>query len=105
MRINLRVFRLRGMTSLTKRFWKQLWQPVLSRDAFCIGCHGPGPCQVRASSQFYHHDNSEDSQLHLPIDSLSNFVFTAKGNLTVFPKSGHGPGGAQVRGTQESIRD
>jgi hypothetical protein len=77
----------------------------VSRDAFCMGCHGLGPRQVRASSQFYGRDNSEDSQLHLAIRSLFNWVFNWVDNLTVFQKRQHGPAGAQVRGTQESIRD
>jgi hypothetical protein len=74
MRINLRVFCLRGPTSFTKSFREELQQPLLLRDTFCIGCHGPGPCQVRASSQFYGHDNSKGALLHLTIGSLFNWV-------------------------------
>ena len=65
-------------------------------------CHGPGPCQVRASCQSCRHDNSEDSPPHLAIGSPFSLVFNSGDNLSVFLKRRHGPGGAQVRGTQDS---
>ena len=47
----------------------------------------------------------EDSETFRTLGSLFNLQFNGRDGLTVFQKRLHGPGGAQVRGTQESIRN